>query len=129
MLHNVNRDYIEIHTDIGERIQRTARGLQVPLGFQLDNDMPLPAPVELVKGTMSRHGTGVLGGQSGTGKTFVAVHLMVCAATAKPFLGREIREPIAGIYLAAEGSGTIAHRFAKSATFSTRNSSVKPSAI
>ena len=111
MLHNGSRDYIEIDTDIRERIERTARGLQLPLGFQLDNNTPLTAPVELVQGTISRHGTGVLGGQSGAGKTFIAVHLMVCAAAAKPFLGREIRERVAGVYLAAEGSGTIAHRF------------------
>jgi hypothetical protein len=96
---------------IDERIKRTARELQLPLGFQLDADTPLIAPVELVHGTISRQGTGVLGGQSGAGKTFVAVHLMVCAAAAIPFLGREIREPVAGVYLAAEGSGTIAHRF------------------
>ena len=111
VLHSPNRDYIEIDTDIRERIERTARGFPLPLGFQLDNDAPLTAPVELVQGTISRHGTGVLGGQSGAGKTFLAVHLMVCAAAARPFLGREIREPVAGVYLAAEGSGTIAHRF------------------
>jgi hypothetical protein len=111
VLHNASRDYIEIDPDIRERTERTTRGLQLPLGFQLDDDTPLTAPVELVQGTISRHGTGVLGGQSGAGKTFLAVHLMVCAAAAKPFLGREIREPVAGVYLAAEGSGTIAHRF------------------
>jgi hypothetical protein len=111
VLNNGIGDDIEIDADIRERIERTARGLQLPLGFQFDNDTPLMAPVELVQGTISRHGTGVLGGQSGAGKTFLAVHLMVCAAAAKPFLGREIREPVAGVYLAAEGSGTIAHRF------------------
>jgi hypothetical protein len=109
--HNGSRDYIEIDAEIRERIRRTARGLRLPLGFQLDNNTPLAAPAELVQGTISRHGTGVLGGQSGAGKTFLAVHLMVCAAAAKPFLGREIREPVGGVYLAAEGSGTIAHRF------------------
>ncbi len=96
---------------IDERIKPTARELQLPLGLQLDDDAPLITPLELVQSAIPRQGTGVLGGQSGAGKTFVGVHLMVCAAAAKPFLGREIREPVAGVYLAAEGGGTIAHRF------------------
>lgn len=89
-----------------------ARPTALPLGFLGDGDAVLAPPRELVTGTLPMRGTGIIGGQSGAGKTFVGVELMIRVASGTPFMGRAIREPMGGAYLAAEGGGTIAARFA-----------------
>jgi hypothetical protein len=68
---------------------------------------PVPA---LIKGLLPRDGVCVLGGQSGAGKSYLAVHLAICLATAAPFFGYRTRHKSAILYAAAEGAATIQPR-------------------
>ena len=65
-------------------------------------DKPSPQKM-LIEGAMPLEGLPFIGGQSSAGKTFVAVLLAACAATGKPFLGREVKERVGGVIIAAEG--------------------------
>lgn len=65
---------------------------------------------ELVKGLLPKTGVGFIAGQSGAGKTFVALFLAACAATAQPFFGHKMRERVGTLFLLGEGAGTIAER-------------------
>jgi hypothetical protein len=57
----------------------------------------------LIDGVIPLEGLPFIGGQSSAGKTFVAVLLAACAATRKPFLGREVKERVGTVIIAAEG--------------------------
>jgi KaiC/GvpD/RAD55 family RecA-like ATPase len=65
---------------------------------------------ELVKGMLPQTGVVFIAGQSGAGKTFIALWLGVCAALGLPFFGNKIREPVGTLLLLGEGAGTIAER-------------------
>lgn len=65
---------------------------------------------ELVKGMLPQTGVAFIAGQSGAGKTFIALWLAVCAALSLPFFGHKIREPVGTLLLLGEGAGTIAER-------------------
>ncbi len=52
----------------------------------------------------------ILGGQSGAGKTFIAVDLATSLATGQPFFGRRVVERVGTVILAAEGAGTMEGR-------------------
>jgi hypothetical protein len=68
-------------------------------------------PAGLVKGlAIPKVGAGFIGGQSRTGKTFLALDLAGALATQRPFFGRQVRERVGVLYVAAEGFGTIAKR-------------------
>ena len=59
--------------------------------FVFSGDEP-PAPqTMLIDGVMPLQGLPFIGGQSSAGKTFIAVMLACCAATGKPFMGREVK--------------------------------------
>ena len=64
-------------------------------------------PPSLVKGLLSRNGIAFLGGQSGAGKTFMAVDLAVALATGQPFFGRRIKEKVGVLFVAGEGAATL----------------------
>ena len=67
---------------------------------------------ELIRSTLPATGVAFIGGQSGAGKTFLAIELAFCVALGLPFAGRQIERPGGVIYLAFEGAGTIAGRVA-----------------
>jgi hypothetical protein len=69
-----------------------------------------PVRCELVKGLLPRDGLAVLAGQSGAGKTFLALELASCLATGSDFFGHRVRERGGSLFLLAEGVGTIAER-------------------
>lgn len=52
----------------------------------------------------------MLGGQSGAGKSYVAVLLAICLASGTPFFGRPVRQLSGVIYAAPEGASTIQPR-------------------
>jgi RecA-family ATPase len=79
-------------------------------GFVLDDDSAIEAPDYLVKGLLSREGVAFVGGQSGAGKSFIALLLATCLASGQPFFGRKIKERVGVAVLAAEGAGTYKHR-------------------
>lgn len=70
-------------------------------------DMPTPS---LIKKVLPLAGLAFLGGQSGAGKTFVAIHLSVCLAAMLPFFGKKARQQSAILYAAAEGQANIRPR-------------------
>jgi hypothetical protein len=68
----------------------------------MGSEKPSPQKM-LIDGVMPLEGLPFIGGQSSAGKTFVAVLLAACAATAKPFFGREVTERVGTVIIAAEG--------------------------
>ena len=70
---------------------------------------PDPRPVKswLIKHLMSTTGVGLLSGQWGTGKTFLALELSSAVMTGQPFLGRLIKRQCGVLFLAAEGSDEV----------------------
>jgi hypothetical protein len=76
-------------------------------GFVFDGDSPIEPHDYLVKGLLPPTGVGFVGGQSGSGKTFIVVDLAVSLATGLPFFGRRIKDPVGVAILAAEGVGTL----------------------
>lgn len=79
-------------------------------GVIFDGEAPsLPAP-ELVQGMLPCVGVAFLGGQSGAGKTFVAIDLAIALATKTDFFGRKVRARVGVVVVAAEGAGTLPDR-------------------
>jgi hypothetical protein len=92
-------------------------------GVWFDGDAP-PEPVAcIVEDMIPAEGLTFIGGQSGAGKTFQAIHLAVGLATAGRYCGHDIVERLGVIYVAAEGAATIAPRIAaaKRAVFIDEN--------
>jgi hypothetical protein len=98
------------------RVALTAKVANVELspldGVVFDGDQSPPAPSELIKGLLPCVGVAFMGGQSGAGKTFIAIDLAVALAIGGPveFFGRRVKERVGVAIFAAEGRGTIASR-------------------
>jgi AAA domain len=72
-----------------------------------------PAPqMMLIDGVMPLQGLPLIGGQSSAGKTFIAVLLACCAASGLPFMGREVKQRVGSVIVAAEGRSMLAARIA-----------------
>lgn len=67
---------------------------------------------ELVDSLLPLSGTALLSGQSGAGKTFIALELAGCLSIGTEFFGHEIDECGGTALLIGEGEGTIAERIA-----------------
>jgi hypothetical protein len=61
----------------------------------------------LVEKTLPRVGTGLLSGQWGTYKTFVAMHLSACVMAKLPFAGRDVHRQGGVLLVAVEGQDEI----------------------
>ena len=79
-------------------------------GIKFDEDKPFSFPPSLIKGVLPKTGVAFLGGQSGAGKTFLAVDLAVALTTQQSFFGRRVREKVGVIILAGEGAETLQPR-------------------
>ena len=66
----------------------------------------------LIKKLLPASGIAFIGGQSGAGKTFVAVALGVALAAGTEFCGYSVRERIGVAYVVGEGAGMFAARVA-----------------
>jgi RecA-family ATPase len=62
-----------------------------------------------VKGLIPPGDVAFIGGQSGAGKTFIAIYLAVSLASGRAFFGRRVKERVGVAILAAEGAATIKH--------------------
>ena len=82
------------------------------IAITFDGDLHPGPPRELVKRILPSEGVAFIGGQSGAGKTFVAVDLAVALASGRgqEFFGRRIRESVGVVIIAAEGYGTLPDR-------------------
>ena len=78
--------------------------------FELDADRPFVLPPSIIKGLAPRNGIAFIGGQSGAGKTFVAVDIAVSLSTGQPFFGKRVKEKVGVIIIAGEGAQTLQPR-------------------
>lgn len=67
-------------------------------------------PSWLIKGIFPHQGIGLIVGESGAGKTFLAIHAALCVAWGLPFFGKRTR-PGGVLYIAAEGGSSVLPRF------------------
>ncbi|NDB69723.1 MAG: hypothetical protein EB015_17305, partial [Methylocystaceae bacterium] len=79
-------------------------------GFIFDGDILPKPPPELVKRLVPASGICFIGGQSGAGKTFIAVDLATSLASGVAFLSHNIVERVGVAILAGEGAQTLASR-------------------
>jgi len=79
-------------------------------GFIFDGDASLEPPPMLVKKLIPLDGICFIGGQSGAGKTFIAIYLAVMLASGGAFFGHKVVERVGVAIFAAEGASTIASR-------------------
>jgi RecA-family ATPase len=98
---------------IEEAEEREAR--RCPAGWSTIADHRATAPRMLVKELLPYEGLAFIGGQSGSGKTFIAVDLSVALASQTPFFGRAVKERVGVAFIAAEGGGQIGNRLRASA--------------
>ena len=74
-------------------------------------DEPGPEHEDIIDGWLTVGDKSVLGGESRSGKSFLAIHMAMCIATASKFYGREVLRPGLVIYQAGEGQRGIKKRF------------------
>jgi len=74
-------------------------------------DEPGPEHAHVIDGLITVGDKSVLGGASQSGKSFLAIHMAMCIATATPFFGRKVLNPGLVIYQAGEGGRGIKKRF------------------
>jgi hypothetical protein len=93
---------------------RSLTGAQIPpsIRFTFDGDSLLSPPKMLIKKLLPASGIAFIGGQSGAGKTFLAVALAVSLASRTEFCGCPVRERIGVAYVVGEGAGMFALRLA-----------------
>lgn len=77
-----------------------------------DGDLPIIHPPQLIKRILPKSGLVILGGQSGAGKTFIAIDMALSLASGTDFFGYVCRERVGVLYIAAEGRATIGGRLA-----------------
>jgi RecA-family ATPase len=77
-------------------IQRIAEDLEIR------NDESIKPVTFIVPDFLMKSGLTILGGDSGSGKTMVALNLGICCATGTSFLGREISEKYSVLYIDEE---------------------------
>jgi len=91
--------------DLEPDIEESA--LDLPPMYSHGDPDPRPLKSWLVKHLMATTAVGLLSGQWGTGKTFVALELASAVMTGQPFLGRMIKRQCGVLFLAAEGSDEV----------------------
>jgi len=82
-----------------------------PFTFVAVGDLELKEPEFLIDGLIETDTLGLVFGDPGCGKTFVAVDLAMCVATGEDFHGHPVKQgPV--FYIAGEGHSGLARRFA-----------------
>lgn len=74
-------------------------------------DEPGPEHAHVIDELITVGDKSVLGGASQSGKSFLAIHMAMCIATATSFFGRKILTPGLVVYQAGEGGRGIKKRF------------------
>ncbi len=75
--------------------------------FDYDDASKFEFPPSLVKNLLPKTGIAFIGGQSGAGKTFLAVDLAIALSDGQPFFGRKVKEKVGVAILAGEGAETL----------------------
>lgn len=79
--------------------------------FVQASDLELKPPEFLLDGLLETETLGLLFGDPGCGKSFLAVDLALCVATGTAFHGRDVSKPGPVFYIAGEGHSGLARRF------------------
>jgi AAA domain len=95
---------IELEDDEGENAEAAP---DLPPMYCHGDPDPRPLKSWAIKGLMPVCGHGLLSGQWGSGKTFVALELAGALMTGQPFLGRLIKRQCGVLLLAAEGADEV----------------------
>jgi hypothetical protein len=85
---------------------------ELPPMFAHGDPDPRPISSWAVKGLLQTQGHGLLSGQWGTYKSFVALELAGCLMTGQPFLDRLVKRQCGVLFLAAEGQHEMQIRLA-----------------
>ncbi|WP_084678941.1 AAA family ATPase [Methylocystis sp. ATCC 49242] len=101
------QDGVTADAETGEILSQPADPLA---GVCFDGATKLEPPPQLVKRLLPLRGVTFLGGQSGAGKTFIAVDLATSLGSGEPFFGHKVAERVGVVFLAAEGAATLAAR-------------------
>lgn len=80
-------------------------------GAWSDGDADWRPPPMLIDKILPAKGLTFLGGQSGAGKSFLAIDIAVALATGQKFFGLETEERVGVLYVAGEGAATVPSRF------------------
>ena len=80
--------------------------------YLLDEPLPYRQKPELIRDLVPHPTIGFLGGQSGAGKTFVAIEFAMCVMTGADFVGHKVEKSGGVIIVAAEGEHTLEDRIA-----------------
>jgi len=103
-------DQEETTKNIGDHTKYSTANEGLLKGFIFDGDIPPKAPPQLVRKLIPQQGICFIGGQSGAGKTFVAIDLAVSLASGTSFFSHQTLERVGVVILAAEGAHTLASR-------------------
>jgi hypothetical protein len=96
--------------DLEPDLEPELPAFDLPPMYRHGDPDPRPLKSWLVKKLMSTVGHGLLSGQWGTGKTFLALELASCVMTGQPFLGLLIKRQCGVLFLAAEGADEVRTR-------------------
>ncbi len=92
--------------------RQTNQGGSDPLpALSIEQLRALPPQRWLVKGLVPRSGMGVLYGESGAGKTFITLDLLLTLARGESWHGRRVNKSVGVLYVSAEGNSAIRDRF------------------
>ena len=101
----------EPHPPLGPRVKQAVAAS--PTGITIlwpGRSKNWPVAKWLIEDLMPENTTGLIVGESGAGKTFVALHLAGSLAVGKPFFGKKINARGGTVYVCAEGSFSIHDR-------------------
>lgn len=103
--------------DASAEFERARASVGGGVPFVFDGQAAAKTQAMLIKRIIPVAGICFIGGQSGAGKTFVAVNAVVCLASGCSFFGFPIRERIGVAILAAEGAGGLQRRIEAAKAF------------
>ncbi len=97
----------ELEPELEEELEEEPAKPDLPPMFCHGDPDPRPLKSWAIKGLMPAIGHGLLSGQWGAGKTFLALELASTLMTGQPFIGRLIKRQCGVLFLAAEGADEI----------------------
>lgn len=82
---SISTDQEDTTKNLGDHTKHSTANEGLLKGFIFDGDIPPKAPPQLVQKLIPQQGICFIGGQSGAGKTFVAIDLAVSLASGTSF--------------------------------------------
>ena len=102
--------WFEQPSDTDQIVSDVMQAMSSDAYFSDDDLKPFTFPPSLIKGLLPRNGIAFIGGQSGAGKTFVAIDMAAALATGQSFFGKRVKEKVGVVFIAGEGAETIQPR-------------------